>query len=202
MEVAAPLGFPKREVKVVSLICAAHFISHFHLLLLPPLFPLLRDFYGVGFTELGLTIAVLNITTGLTQVPFGFLVDRYGARIGVFPSYGALIALIAVVGVANAVYHPADYALLNASVDRTHIGRAFSFHTFSGNIGDAIAPATILLLTSLLGWRVAIFACGAFGVLIGVLMWSNSGILRGASRARAAPPGFGARQRCCSACRC
>ena len=211
MEVAAPLGFPKREVKVVSLICAAHFISHFHLLLLPPLFPLLRDFYGVGFTELGLTIAVLNITTGLTQVPFGFLVDRYGARkiligatflesaaitlIGVFPSYGALIALIAVVGVANAVYHPADYALLNASVDRTHIGRAFSFHTFSGNIGDAIAPATILLLTSLLGWRVAIFACGAFGVLIGVLMWSNSGILRGASRARAAPPGFGARQR-------
>src|SRR3989337_2162857 len=80
MEVAAPLGFPKREVKVVSLICAAHFISHFHLLLLPPLFPLLRDFYGVGFTELGLTIAVLNITTGLTQVPFGFLVDRYGAR--------------------------------------------------------------------------------------------------------------------------
>ncbi|MBI4291209.1 MAG: MFS transporter [Betaproteobacteria bacterium] len=212
MQIAAPLGStPGHESKVVGLICAAHFISHFHLLLLPPLFPLLRDFYGVGFTELGLTIAVLNITTGLTQVPFGFLVDRYGARkiligatfvesvavglVGVFPSYSALIVLIAVVGVANAVYHPADYAMLNASVDRSHIGRAFSFHTFSGNIGDAIAPATILLLTSLFGWRAAMMACGVFGVFVGVLLWLNSGMLRDASRPRSSAPALGARHR-------
>jgi FSR family fosmidomycin resistance protein-like MFS transporter len=200
MELAARSGAPKRELKVVGLICSAHFLSHFHQLLLPPLFPLLRDFYGVGFTELGLTVAVLCITSGLTQVPFGFLVDRFGARailiaatfvesvaialIGVFPVYGVLVALMATAGLANAVYHPADYAILNASVDRHRIGRAFSFHTFCGNIGDALAPMTILLLTAFLGWRAAMFACGAFGVIIAVLMWMNSGILQDASRAQ------------------
>ncbi len=200
MELVARFGVPKREVKVVGLICTAHFLSHFYLLLLPPLFPLLHDFYGVGFTELGFAIAVLSITTGLTQVPFGFLVDRIGARailiagtlvesvaialIGVFPAYGALVALMAVAGLANAVYHPADYAILNASVEVRRIGRAFSFHTFCGNIGDALAPMTILLLTAFFGWRAAIFACGAFGVVIAALMWMNSGILHDASRSQ------------------
>ncbi len=200
MDFAARFGVPKREAKVVGLICTAHFLSHFYLLLLPPLFPLLHDFYGVGFTELGFAIAVLSITTGLTQVPFGFLVDRFDARailiagtlvesvaialIGVFPAYGALLALMAVAGLANAVYHPADYAILNASVEVRRIGRAFSFHTFCGNIGDALAPMTILLLTAFLGWRAAIFACGAFGVVVAALMWMNSGILHGASRSQ------------------
>lgn len=198
VELAARFATPKREVKVVGLICTAHFLSHFHQMLLPPLFPLLHDFYGVDFTALGLVVAVFSIMSGLTQVPFGFLVDHFGARailiaatfveglaialIGVVPSYGALAVLMATAGLANAVYHPADYAILNASVDKQRIGRAFSFHTFCGNFGDGLAPMTILLLTAFLGWRAAIFACGAFGVIIAVLLWVNSAILHDASR--------------------
>lgn len=197
-ELAAQVGTPKREVKVVGLICTAHFLSHFHQLLLPPLFPLLHEFYGVDFTALGFVVAVFSITSALTQVPFGFLVDHIGARslliaatfvegmaialIGVVPSYGALLVLMATAGLANAVYHPADYAILNASVDKQRIGRAFSFHTFCGNFGDGLAPLTILLLTAFLGWRAAIFACGAFGVIIAILLWKNSAILHDASR--------------------
>lgn len=198
VELAAPNETPKREVKVVGLICIAHFLSHFHQLLLPPLFPLLHEFYGVDFTSLGLVVAVFSIMSALTQVPFGFLVDRVGARslliaatfveglaialVGLLPSYSALLVLMAVAGLANAVYHPADYAILNASVGKLRIGRAFSFHTFGGNFGEALAPITILLLTAFLGWRAAIFACGAFGVIVAVLLWRNSTILQDASR--------------------
>ena len=197
MELAAPVGTAKRERKVVGLICAAHFLAHFHLMLLPPLFPLLHDFYGVDFVQLGFAVSLFSVMSGLTQVPFGFLVDRIGARtilitatfvegmamalIGVIPLYGALLVLMATAGLANAIYHPADYAILNASVGRLRIGRAFSFHTFCGNMGDALAPMTVLILASFLGWRSAIFACGSFGVIVAILLWMNSSILTGAS---------------------
>ena len=80
MEMSARLGMPPRETKVVGLICAGHFFSHFHMLLVPPLFPVLREVYGVGFTELGFAVACFSVASGFTQVPIGFLVDRYGAR--------------------------------------------------------------------------------------------------------------------------
>ena len=43
----------RQDLKVISLIGTAHFFSHFYILVLPPLFPLLRDEYGVGYTALG-----------------------------------------------------------------------------------------------------------------------------------------------------
>ena len=122
-----------------------------------------------------------------------FLVDRYGARmiliwgtvaeavafmlIAVFPYYGALLALMVAAGLANSVFHPADYAILNATVDRKRIGRTFSIHTFTGYLGDALAPACVLFLTALFDWRVAVFLCGAAGAVVGGLMWMNIDLL-------------------------
>ena len=160
----------------MSLIAAGHFLSHFYILVLPPLFPLLRGEYGVSYTALGLALAVLNGTTALTQAPVGFLVDRFGARsiligglalfalaiglIGLFPTYPALIVLMVVAGLGNAVFHPADYAILSASVNVDRMGRAFSIHTFGGYIGFASAPVTVVFLAGLFGWQWALMICG------------------------------------------
>jgi FSR family fosmidomycin resistance protein-like MFS transporter len=197
------LNAPQRETKVIGLICTGHFFSHFYLLVVPPLFPVLREIYGVGFTELGFAIAAFSIASGFTQIPVGFLVDRYGARqlliwgllsesiaislIGVFPIYGALVTLMIAAGLSNSVFHPADYAILNATVDKTRIGRVFSFHTFTGYLGDAVAPATVLFLASLLDWRTAVFVCGVFGMIVAGLMWMNAELLVDATHARHAP---------------
>lgn len=202
MELLARIGAPQREVKVVGLICTGHFFSHFYLLVIPPLFPILREVYGVGFIELGFATAAFSIASGFTQIPVGFLVDRYGAKkiliaglfmeslafmlMGAFPLYGALVALMIAAGLANSVFHPADYAILSATVDKSRIGRAFSFHTFTGYLGDALAPATVLLLASLLDWRTAVFVCGACGTIVAAVIWMNSEILADASRARPA----------------
>ena len=70
----------RNSARAVAVVSTAHFASHFYMLLLPPLFPLLRDVYGVGFTELGLAVSVFSIVTACTQVPVGFAVDRFGAR--------------------------------------------------------------------------------------------------------------------------
>src|SRR3569832_1438482 len=66
--------------RFIPLVCAAHFVSHFYILVLPPLFPFIREFYNVSYTEVGLALTVFNITTGLCQTPAGFLVDRGGPR--------------------------------------------------------------------------------------------------------------------------
>ncbi len=186
--------------KVITLISTGHFLSHFYILLLPPLFPVLRDVYGVGFTELGIAITAFSLTTGITQAPIGFLVDRYGARgiliagvavesvaialIGVFPVYSALVALLMLAGLANAVYHPADYAILNASVAKERMGRAFSIHTFAGYLGAALAPVTMIALMNWTDWRTALIICGLVGVVVAVIMALNSGVLRDATSMR------------------
>ena len=196
MQIESAMERPRRTARVVGLVSTAHFFSHFYMLLLPPLFPMLREVYGVGFTELGFAITAYSLTTGLTQAPVGFLVDRYGARailviglamkslaftlIGVFPAYGALIALMVVAGLGNAVFHPADYSILNASVEPERMGRAFSIHTFAGLLGNAVAPITMIFLISITDWRNALILCGLAGGVVAMVIMANSGVLVGA----------------------
>ena len=196
MQIESAMERPRRTARVVGLVSTAHFFSHFYMLLLPPLFPMLREVYGVGFTELGFAITAYSLTTGLTQAPVGFLVDRYGARailviglamkslaftlIGVFPAYGALIALMVVAGLGNAVFHPADYSILNASVEPERMGRAFSIHTFAGLLGNAVAPITMIFLISITDWRNALILCGLAGGVVAMVIMANSGALVGA----------------------
>lgn len=193
-----------RNTQVIALVSTAHFFSHFYLLALPPLFPLLRDVYGIGFTELGLAITAFSVTTALTQAPMGFLVDRIGARVilivgllveslvfvmvGVLPFYAALIGLMMLAGLANAVYHPADYALLSGCVDTSRMGRAFSVHTFAGYLGSAVAPAAVLSLTAVVGWRGAVALCGVAGVVVATLLALKSDVLGEAGAAQRAAP--------------
>ncbi|GHD50918.1 MFS transporter [Thalassobaculum fulvum] len=178
-------GSFRDDVKVISLIGVAHFFSHFYILLLPPLFPILKDAFGVSYVELGLFVMAFSGATGVSQIVCGYLVDRMGAKgiligglaleglafllIGLAGSYGAgsywaVLGLMGVAGVANGVYHPADYAILSASVSERRMGRAFSLHTFTGFFGGAVVPGTIILLASLFGWAVGVALCGAAGI--------------------------------------
>ena len=68
------------QLRAVGLICAVHFFSHFYLLILPALLPVLAGAYNVGYTELGFALSAYSIATGLLQAPIGFVVDRHGAR--------------------------------------------------------------------------------------------------------------------------
>jgi MFS family permease len=170
-----------RDIRVIGLVSAGHFFSHFYFLVLPPLFPLLKVEFGVSYASLGLFLTAASLATGICQTPVGFLVDRFGARwillgglllhsvaitaIGFTSSYWAILVLFMVAGVANTVYHPADYAILNARVTPHRLGRAFSIHTFSGNIAWAIAPAAMVSLTALWDWRTAVILAGLAGIV-------------------------------------
>jgi MFS transporter, FSR family, fosmidomycin resistance protein len=181
----------RRNLQVLALIGSGHAVSHFYMLALPPLFPLLREQLDLSYAALGLLVTALNVATGAAQIPAGFMVDRFGARrllllglgimgaamiaLGFAPSYWLMLVLVATAGIGNSVFHPADYAILSASVDRAWLGRAFSIHTFTGNVGFMLAPAGMIALTAVLGWRGALVAAGllAFAVLGAMLAWSE-----------------------------
>jgi predicted MFS family arabinose efflux permease len=182
------------SVRVNALIGTGHFLSHFYQLCLPPMFLVWQSSFGVSFTELGLSIALMSCAAGLLQTPVGFLVDRYGARpflicgtllmtlsisaLAFATAYWQVLFLCLLSGIGNSVIHPTDYAILSASVQRNQMGRSFALHTFSGNLGSVFAPPVTAALTFLLGWRSTLLVLGLLGVpLVLVIVW-QSAILR------------------------
>lgn len=180
-------GATKGEaLRSLSLISAAHFVSHYYMLVLPMLFPFLKDRLGVGYIELGLALTVFSVVTGLTQAPVGYLVDRVGARkiliaglmlgglslilLAFTLNYGWLLVCALLLGLGNSVYHPADYALLSANMDEAHMGRAFSVHTFAGYLGAAVAPAIVAVLLLTVGGLGALMISGLFGIITGLVL--------------------------------
>ena len=110
------------SLRTLAAISIAHWVSHFHLFVLPMLFPFLKEQLGVGYIELGFALTVFGVVSGLTQAPIGYLADHIGARkilligltvgglalimLGMHLSYPWLIASAALLGLANSVYHP------------------------------------------------------------------------------------------------
>jgi MFS transporter, FSR family, fosmidomycin resistance protein len=179
-----------RETRVNLLIATGHFLSHFYMLCLPPLFVSWQESFHVGYAALGLAVALLSAVTAVLQTPVGFLVDRYGARrflvggallmtlsiaaMGLATAYWQILVLAVLSGIGNSVIHPCDYAILSASVGRQRIGRAFSLHTFAGNAGFAAGPPVTVGLTLLCGWRGALIVVGLVGLpLIASILWQS-----------------------------
>jgi len=167
-----------RDAKVIGLVAVAHFMSHVHGMLLPPILGQVKDAFGVSYTQIALAITAFNIASALLQTPAGFLVDRVGPRVmltgglivgsaaitaaALLPGYWFFVIAYALMGVANTVYHPADYSILSSAIDGKNIGKAFSIHNFSGYLGFGVTPALVLGCAALWGWQ------GAFLVVAGL----------------------------------
>jgi MFS transporter, FSR family, fosmidomycin resistance protein len=174
------------ERRLVGGVCFAHLVSHYYITLLAPLFLFVREDYGVSYTQLGLALTAFNVLSTALQIPTGFLVDRVSARMviicglilgagafaiaGLVNSFWVFVAMFAVAGIANTVYHPADYAILSQHVPPARAGRVFSFHTFSGMLGNAVAPPTLLFMQSLVGWRGAFLGAAALGLVAAAVL--------------------------------
>lgn len=181
-----PGGAAGGQTRTLVGVASAHWLSHVHILALPPLFPVMHTEFGLSYIQLGFAITIFGIVSGLTQAPMGALVDRFGARgillaglclggasfiaIGLYPSYPMLLIGATVAGLANSVYHPADYALLSTGMDERRMGRAFSIHTFAGFMGGAMAPVMMAVIAAQAGVGAALIAAGALGPLVALFL--------------------------------
>ena len=185
----APRTTLRKDATVIGLVGMAHLISHFSQLLLAPLFPWLKDEFGVGYAELGLLMSIFFVVSCVVQALSGFIVDRFGPRPVLFiglsllgaaafgfaasQSYAMLAVFSVVAGVGNGVFHPVDFTLLNRKVHPSRLGHAFSVHGITGSLGWALAPALLVPITLVSSWRVALVCAGALALTVLVVLWLN-----------------------------
>lgn len=179
----------RADARVIGLVGIAHGVSHFFHLILAGLFPWIKSAFGLSYAELGLLMTVFFVVSGVGQALSGFIVDRVGARAVLFaglallgcaalvlaaaPNYLALVAGSMLAGCGNAVFHPADYTLLNHRVSKPRLAHAFSVHGISGNLGWAGAPVFLTAVAALSSWRLALVAAAAIPFVVLCLLVVN-----------------------------
>ena len=178
----------------MGLVGLAHASSHFFHLVLPPLFPILKQEFDVSYAQLGLLPGLFFAASGVMQIISGFLVDQFGARrvllaglvllsismllCGLVSEFWMLIPLAVVGGIGNSVFHPADLAILTDKISRPRLGRAYGIHALSG------APVFIMTVVQFSDWRTALVlaGCVGFAVLL-VLLLSGTELVESARHA-------------------
>ena len=181
----------KSDLPVISLIGTGHATSHFLQLVLPPLFPLMREELGVSYATLGLILTLFYVLSAVLQPLAGFVVDRIGGRavllggvslmllgtllMGLSQGVWSLALGAALSGIGNSVFHPADFAILNGRVTRERLAHAFSIHSVSGSVGFAIAPIFSAGIGAWMGWHAALIAAAAVAGAVLLLLATNAG---------------------------
>jgi len=180
----------KGNTAVIGLVALAHGSSHFFQLVFAPLFPFIKEDFGVSYAALGFVVALFYAISAVCQPVAGFVVDRYGGRtvliggVGLLAvgtlaaalagNYAMLVLGAAVTGLGNSVFHPADFSILNSRVAPSRLGYAYSAHGIVGSLGYAAAPVFSGTLGALFGWHTALLAAAGIGLGVFALLLANA----------------------------
>jgi FSR family fosmidomycin resistance protein-like MFS transporter len=136
-------------------LAASHFTIDTYPGLLPVLFPLLIDRFGLNYQTVGLASLAFVGCSSLSQPLFGWLADRTGTRwigltviwtailfgiAGFAPTYELLLLCVALSGLGSGAFHP--FGALNAAATITSAQRntAMSVYVTGGTLGVACGP--------------------------------------------------------------
>lgn len=143
---------------------------------------------GLGKPEIGKILGAFFFTYALMQVPAGWLSDRFGARpmltlyivlwslftglTGAVSSFGALLAVRLLCGLAEAGAYPTSMALVRKWIPLEGRARASGMVALGGRIGGTLAPfLTIWLVLTLGSWRLSLWLDALLGLLIAFVFW-------------------------------
>ncbi len=172
-----------QERKILVLTSAAHFLTHFFILIFPALvMPMSRDLN----LPIGRIISIgfpMYLLYGVLAIPWGYMSDRFGPRwvmgsglllagggfiaAGMARSVEQMILFFGIVGAGCSAYHPSGLALLSKGIRQR--GRALGISGIWGNLGIAIAPFAAGVLSYLSGWNNALIIIGSTGILTGFI---------------------------------
>lgn len=133
----------------------SHMINDTLQSLLPAVYPVLKDTFGLSFAQIGLITFVAQLTASLLQPLVGTCTDRrpqpYSLAIGMGSTLVGLVMLsragsfhmilvsAALVGVGSAIFHPEASRLARLASGGRH-GLAQSLFQLGGNFGSSLGP--------------------------------------------------------------
>ncbi|MBS0241888.1 MAG: MFS transporter [Proteobacteria bacterium] len=165
-----------------------HFLDHLFTLVFATVAALaLTKEWGMSYSELVPYATPGFMAFGLFSLPAGRLADRWsrhGMMVVFFLGIGAasilagfaqtpveMGALLFVVGVLAAIYHPVGLAMVVESAKGTATGMAIGINGVWGNLGVGSAALITGWFIDHGGWRSAFIVPGLVSILIGLLYW-------------------------------
>jgi len=132
----------------------------------PVLLPYMHTKFGLSYTQDGLVILALTVSSSITQPVFGKLADRGTHRLllpfavavagaglaaaALAPSYGFALLAIFLSGLGVAAYHP-EASRLASALAGTQRGTGMSLFSVGGNVGFALGAGIGGLVASQFG---------------------------------------------------
>lgn len=152
-----------------------------------PLLPLLADELHLSYAEVGLVKTSFSVASSALQVPVGLLAERW-AEYGLLVagnawvaaglvgmafagSYLPLLALTTLAGIGGNTQHPLAASLVSRNVPTSRRATAVGTLNFAGDLGKMAGPPIVALVAIPFGWRTALLALGAFGLIYSAAIW-------------------------------
>ena len=170
------------QLRLLAILALINFVNFADRLVVPPLFPLLREQFSLTSAQLGWLQTVLQIVLALATIPFSLLADRASRpRIiaagvvfwslatfltGMANRFAVLLMGRALVGVGEAAYAPAAQSMISGAFpveSRARVQAVFAAGMLTGaTTGLALGG----LLAQTFGWRLVFFFIGVPGLLL------------------------------------
>jgi len=181
------LHFTGWQWKVLLILTLVNLLNYFDRLVVIPMFPFLKDEFGVSDSRLGLLASVVILVHSLAVLPFGFWSDR-GSRqrimaFGVFfwsvatllsgmaTTFRFLVGARGLVGVGEGAYAPAGTAMISDSFPPSFRARVQSVFNLGMLVGGVLGLAVGGMLSQWVGWRHAFFLVGLPGFLLALFAY-------------------------------
>ena len=172
---------------MLPLFLLAHFGHHIVGAMLRPLMPMIRTDLSLNYTQVGVVMSAFAITAGISQLPAGWLADRFGVRImviagisgvalaglliGLSQGYWMLIICLVVAALLGGGYHPASAAAISSSVAPERRGRALGFHLVGGSSTFWLIPLIAAPIAAVWGWRSAYITLAIPAIILGIVLY-------------------------------
>lgn len=146
---------PNSTLGILFALSFCHLLNDCIQALLPAIYPLLKESFSLSFTRIGMITLTFQMVGSVFQPVIGFYTDRhpkpYSLVVGMgitllglialalAPSYYAVLAAAAMVGLGSAIFHPESSRMARLASGGSH-GFAQSLFQVGGNAGSSIGP--------------------------------------------------------------